>query len=52
MEEYVPNIKPEIKDLPQMVLINLCDPRKNDEKTIVRNSEVTDEHLIVIDRYR
>ena len=34
MEEYVPNIKPEIKDLPQMVLINLCDPRKNDEKTI------------------
>ena len=51
MEEYVPNIKPEIKDLPQMFLNDLCQPRRIDEKTIFRISEVTDDHLIVIDRY-
>ena len=52
MAEFVPGLMPETRDLNELILSDLCTPRRiSEEKNICRISEVTDDHLQIIDKY-
>ena len=52
MAEFVPGLMPETRDFNELFLSDLCIPRRiSEEKNICRKDDITDEHLLIIEKY-